>query len=70
LRTLIFARAGNLSVGEHMTQMRAWLAERDIVPRELTMLYVLHMRVVFRAIFDADHEAQQFIEVFGVEPAA
>jgi hypothetical protein len=30
LKTVIVARSGNLSVGNHMADMRAWLAEQSI----------------------------------------
>jgi len=59
------ARAGNLSVADHLAQMRIWLADRNIVPRELVMLHVLNLRLVFRADGDAD----LFAQTFGNHPA-
>jgi hypothetical protein len=65
LKTVVVARAGNLSVADHLDEMRAWLGVRNIVPRELTMLHVLEFRVVFRAVFDTDSEADEFVRHFG-----
>lgn len=65
MKTVIVARAGNLSVADHLAEMKAWLAERDIQPREVVMLHVLNLRVVFRAEFDADRDADLFAERFG-----
>jgi hypothetical protein len=65
LKTVIVARHGDLSVGDHLTEMQAWLAQHGIVPQELTALHVLNLRVVFRAAFDTPAEADQFTERFG-----
>jgi hypothetical protein len=65
VKTVVIARAGNLSVADHIGEMRAWLKERNIEPRELTMLHVVDFRVVFRAVFDANHEADLFTQEFG-----
>lgn len=65
LKTVVVARAGNLSIAGHLAEMTAWLADRDIVPRELVMLHVLHWRVVFRATFDDDRDADLFAVAFG-----
>ena len=65
MKTVVFARAGNLSVGDHLTEMRAWLAERQIAARELSMVHILNMRVVFRARFERDEDADLFVHVFG-----
>lgn len=62
---MVVARAGNLSVGDHLAQMRRWLTERNIVPRELVVLHVLNFRVVFRATFDDDSDADLFAQSFG-----
>jgi hypothetical protein len=65
LKTVVIARSGNLSVGDHLSEMRSWLAERNIVARELTILHLLQFRVVFRAVFDTDDHADQFVQAFG-----
>ena len=65
MKTIVVARDGNQSVADHLAEMRAWLAERGIVPLELTMLHVLNFRVVFRASFQTDDEAEQFAQRFG-----
>jgi hypothetical protein len=69
LKTVFVARAGNLPVADLLAQMQAWLAESNIVPRELVMLHVLNLRVVFRATFDADSDADLFDQTFGYHPA-
>ena len=48
-----------------MAEMRAWLAEKNIEARELTMLHVLNFRLVFRATFDAVEQADRFSGQFG-----
>jgi hypothetical protein len=65
MKTVVVVRDGNLSVGDHLTEMRAWLGERSITPRELLPLHVLNFRVLFRARFETDAEADQFVAKFG-----
>jgi len=65
LKTVVAARDGHQSVADHLAEMRAWLAEQNIVARELKMLHVLKFRVVFRATFDSDADADKFVEKFG-----
>jgi hypothetical protein len=64
LKTVVVSRAGNLSVAGHLGEMRAWLAEHNIVPRELSVLHVIGFRVVFRAIFESSAEADRFAARF------
>ncbi len=70
MKTVMFARAGNLSVGDHLDEMHSWLAARRIVPRELSMVHVLNRQVVFRAAFETADDADAFVEIFGVGPSA
>ena len=65
LKTVVVARDGRQSVADHLAEMQAWLAEQGIAVRELTMLHVLHFRIVFRATFDNDGDADRFVERFG-----
>jgi hypothetical protein len=65
LKTVVVARGGDMSVADHLAEMRAWLVEQDIEVRELTMLHVLNFRVVFRATFDSDADADRFVAKFG-----
>ncbi len=65
MKTVVVSRDGDLSVAAHLSEMRSWLAEHDIAPRELTMLHVLNFRVVFRATFDDAEQADQFVSRFG-----
>lgn len=64
MKTVVVARTGALSVADHLGEMRAWLAVRNIAPLELTMLHILNFRVVFRATFNAEAEADQFFHAF------
>jgi hypothetical protein len=64
LKTVIVAGDGNLSIAENLTEMQAWLAERNIAARELTMLHILNFQVVFRATFEDEHKADQFAVQF------
>jgi hypothetical protein len=66
LKTVVFARAGNLSVGDHLAEMREWLTRREIVPLELSQLHILNSQVVFRARFTTAFEADEFVQKFGV----
>ena len=65
MKTVVVAREGDLSVAGHLAQMRGWLEERNVVPRELVMLHVLNFRVVFRATFDSADQADRFVAEFG-----
>jgi hypothetical protein len=65
LKTVVVARGGDLSVADHLAEMHAWLAEQKIEVRELAMLHVLNFRVVFRATFDRDADADRFVAQFG-----
>jgi hypothetical protein len=65
LKTVIVVRAGNLSITDHLAEMRAWFAEHSIDCGELTMLHVLNFRVVFRASFATIRDADRFAEHFG-----
>ena len=64
LKTVIVTRSGNLSVGNHVAEMRAWLAEQNIEEREV-MLHVLNFRIVFRATFDTVDRTDGFTAQFG-----
>lgn len=65
LKTVVVSRDGKLSIADHTAEMRAWLAQQGIEPRELVMLYVLNLRVLFRATFDENAEADRFVARFG-----
>ena len=65
LKTVVVSRDGAKSVADHLAEMRAWLAVRDIEPFELSMLHVLKFRVVFRGTFEADGDADRFVARFG-----
>ena len=65
LKTVNIARVGDRSVADHLHEMRAWLDAQGIEARELTVLHVLQFRMVFRAVFDKDADADQFAAQFG-----
>jgi hypothetical protein len=64
LKTVVVSRPGDLSVAAHLTEMRNWLADQRIQPRELVMLHVLNFRVVFRGTFETVEQADRFAEQF------
>jgi hypothetical protein len=63
--TVIVAREGNLSVGDHLAEMQEWLFHREIKPLELLPLRVINFRVEFRASFATAGHAQLFVDRFG-----
>jgi hypothetical protein len=63
--TVIVAREGNLSVGDHLAEMQAWLLHRGIKPLELAQLRVINFRVEFQATFATAGHAQLFVDRFG-----
>lgn len=65
MKTVVVSRDGDLSVAAHLAEMRNWLAEHGIEPRELVMLHVLNFRVVFRGTFETAEQAGQFTDRFG-----
>jgi hypothetical protein len=65
LKTVVIARSGSLSVSGHLDEMRAWSAERGIVPIELVALRIIRSEVVIRAIFESAGETDRFAEQFG-----
>lgn len=64
MKAVTVARTGALSVADHLAEMRGWLAERGITPRELNIVHVLNLRIVIRAVFDTDEQAEAFREEF------
>jgi hypothetical protein len=64
LKTVVVSRDGDLSVAAHLAQMRNWLADQGIEPRELVMLHVLNFRVIFRGTFETVEQADRFAEHF------
>lgn len=65
MKTVVVLRDGDLSVAAHLAEMRSWLADQGIEPRELVMLHVLNFRVVFRGTFETIEQADRFAEQFG-----
>jgi hypothetical protein len=63
--TVIVAREGNLSVGDHLAEMQEWMFYREIKPLELAQLRIINFRVEFRATFAAAGHAQLFVDRFG-----
>jgi hypothetical protein len=65
LKTVVISRGGDLSVSAHLAEMRNWLADQGIEPRELVMLHVLNFRIVFRGTFETVEQADRFAKQFG-----
>jgi len=68
LKTVVVTRTGDRSVADQLAEMRIWLADRSITPRELVMLHILNFQVVFRAAFDTAEDADRFVQEFAVTP--
>jgi hypothetical protein len=60
--TVIVAREGNLSVGDHLAEMQEWLFHREIEPLELAPLRVIKFRVEFQATFASAGHARLFVD--------
>ena len=65
MKTVVVERHGDPSVGAHFAEMWDWLIVRHIAPIELSMVHILKRRVVFRASFLKDDDADQFTNRFG-----
>lgn len=65
MKTVVVTRDGSQSIADHLTETRGWLVENNIAARELTVLHVLRLRVVLRAAFDHDADADRFAAHFG-----
>jgi hypothetical protein len=63
--TVIVAREGNLSIGDHLAEMREWMLHREIKSLELAPLRVINFRVEFRATFASAGHARLFVDRFG-----
>jgi hypothetical protein len=65
MRSVEITRAGDLSVSDHLVEMRSWLEREGIQETNLHAVRVLNGRVTFSAIFNQAAEADRFIRAFG-----
>jgi len=67
MRTVEITRTGDASVADQMAEMREWLREAGIQPRELEPVRILNALVSFRAVFVSDDDAERFRRRFDEE---
>jgi hypothetical protein len=65
MRSLEITRAGDLSVADHLAEMRSWLQREGIRATDLHAVRVLNGRVTFSATFKQGDEADRFLRAFG-----
>jgi hypothetical protein len=65
MRSVEITRAGDLSVADHLAEMRSWLERKGIQETNLHAVRVLNGRVTFSATFNQAAEADRFIRAFG-----
>jgi hypothetical protein len=69
MRTIEIARIGDSSVADQMAEMHEWLREAGIHPLQLEPMRILRARVLFRATFANDDDAERFRRRFDEEGA-
>jgi hypothetical protein len=57
-------RRANLSTGDQLAEMRAWLDREGIRVADLRPLRILHGRAIFGATFVQSSDAERFREAF------
>ena len=62
MRSVEITRAGDLSVADHIAEMRSWLERKDIRETALHAVRILNGRVTFSATFKHTAHADRFIE--------
>jgi hypothetical protein len=75
MRRIEITRAGDASIADQLSEMRAWLRSAGIEPLQLEPLRILHGLATFRASFATAEEAERFRQRFDEsaytpEPAA
>jgi hypothetical protein len=75
MRRIEITRAGDASIADQLSEMRAWLRSVGIEPLQLEPLRILHGLATFRAGFASVEEAERFRRrfdepVYTPEPAA
>jgi hypothetical protein len=65
MRSVEITRAGDLSVADHLAEMRSWLEREGIQETNLHAARIVNGRVTFSATFKQAAEADRFIRAFG-----
>lgn len=65
MRRVEIACSGDLSVGDRLAEIRAWLDDQGISSTALRAIRILEGRVIFSATFEKDLEAERFQQAFG-----
>ena len=65
MRSVEITRAGDLSVADHLAEIRGWFDREGIRETDLHAVRVLNGRVTFNATFTQAAEADRFIRAFG-----
>ena len=65
MRSVEITRAGDLSVADHLAEIRGWLDREGIRETDLHAVRVLNGRVTFAATFKQTAEADRFVRAFG-----
>ena len=60
MRRIEITRAGDASIADQLTEMRAWLRARRIEPLQLEPLRILNRLATSRASFAAVEDAERF----------
>jgi hypothetical protein len=64
MRSVEITRAGNLSVADHLAEIRGWLSRASIQATDLQAVQLLHGRITFSATFEQADEADHFLRAF------
>jgi hypothetical protein len=64
MQRLEISRRGDLSIADHLAEMRAWLAEEGIRATGLRAVHIMAGRVTFRATFESEIDGNRFQEAF------
>jgi hypothetical protein len=75
MRRIEITRAGDASIADQLSEMRAWLRSERIEPLQLEPLHILHGLATIHASFATIGEAERFRQrfdepVYTPEPAA
>ena len=73
MRRIEITRAGDASIADQLSEMRAWLRSERIVPLQLEPLHILRGLATFHASFATVEEAERFrraVRRDGAQPRA
>jgi hypothetical protein len=64
MRSVEITRAGNLSVADHLAEIRGWFDRAGIQATDLQVVRVLSGQVTFSATFERADDADRFLRAF------